>query len=369
MATATASIGRSQQIDSAVHVYEQVADTTSKLVGPFRGIVKAIGKFVPISKGLKATTDVAQGFTLLTAPLTAISLVKNVQKVVSPKASLKDRVIGSLKGVSDTADLVDGAAKVCTLLRVASLVSEKITCWIPVFEWVNFFVRFIGLGFSVKENIEIGMMSKALRSDLKKLQELPEDSEKREKLVSMLQVLAGKDIKALEKDLDISKRANLKDRIEKLRERLLNKEDVSSVEDAKKFFDVFKKRVSTRLGFSVAGTANKVVGIVGGAFLFSPLSLVGVIILGISSCINFALHYSRKLLLSRNPLDSNEPLNIVRQSAFLKERVGKAVNAALQGMKSAVDRVQESTQRIIFPRNLALAQVSLQCQPLVRSEM
>ena len=123
------------------------------------------------------------------------------------------------------------------------------------------------------------------------------------------------------------------------------------------------------MGFSVAGTANKVVGIVGGAFLFSPLSLVGVIILGISSCINFALHYSRKLLLSRNPLDSNEPLNIVRQSAFLKERVGKAVNAALQGMKSAVDRVQESTQRIIFPRNLALAQVSLQCQPLVRSEM
>lgn len=337
-------------------VYEQVADTTAKMVGPYRGIVKAAGKIMgSLPKALKASTDIAQGLTLLTVPLTAASLVKNIQKATGQKTSLKDRVISTLKGVSDTAELVDGAAKVCTLLSVARLVSDKITCWIPVFEWVNFFVRFISLGFSVKENVEIGKMAKTLQNDLNKVRALGEDGPKREKLIAMLDSLAQKDMKSLEKDFDISRRADLKGRIDSLRARLLCKEDSTSVEDTQKFFQIFKKRVSTRLGFSIAGTVNKVVGIVGGAFLFTPLSLVGVIILAISSCVNFSLTYSRKLFLSRNPFDEKEPLNIVRQAGLVKERVSRIAHSAMHGMKSACQRVQENCSRILCPRQVALA--------------
>lgn len=355
MATATSSIARTPSSCSVGHVYEQVADTTAKMVGPYRGIVKAVGKFVSIPKALKASTDLAQGLTLLTVPMTAISLAKNVQKAVGPKSSLKDRVIGTLKGVSDTAELVDGAAKVCTLLSVARLVSDKVTCWIPIFEWVNFFVRFISLGFSVKENVEIGKMARELQADLNKVRALGEDQQKREKLIAMLDSLSRKDMKAIEKDFDISRRADIKGRIDALRARLLRGEDSTSVEDTQKFFHVFKKRVSTRLGFSIAGTANKIVGIVGGAFLFTPLSLVGVIILAVSSCANFALTYSRKLLLSRNPFDEKEPLNIVRQTALLKERVSKTARSAMLGIQSACQRIQENAARILCPRQAALA--------------
>jgi len=355
MATAIeASVRTSAHVDP-VQIYEKVADTTSKLASPFRGVVKAVGKFYPIPKGLKTATDVAQGLTLLTVPLTMTSLVRNVQKVVRPSTSLKEKVIGTLKSISDSADIVDGAAKVCTLLSVARLVSEKITCWIPVFEWINFFVRFIALGFSAKENVETGKILYDLQSDLKKLQSLSNEQEMKERLVSMLEVVGGKDITALEKDLDFSKRVHLKERIDELRARLLRKEDATSVEDTKKFFDVFKKRVTVRLGFSIAGTANKVVGIVGGAFLFSPLSIVGAIILGISSCVNFALTYSRKLLLSRNPFDLKEPLNIVRQASFMKEKIEKTAQSAFQVMKSVVDRVQESAQLHLCPRKVSLA--------------
>lgn len=317
-------------------VCEQVAEHSSKVASLTKNVLKTCIKIFPkfslrLPSRVRTGIEFLSGITLLTVPFTATRLFANIQKIHNPSTPLKDKVVTSLKSVMDTADIVDGASKVCTLLSIARVVSDRITCWIPVFELINFFLRFIGVGLSIKENIDFENQLKSLRVQLQKVQNCTHDEEKKAILSALLGTMKPH---LLEKEFDISQKEQVQQKIESLRMKLLDHSAVESkqgIEDAKMFFETFKGRVQKRIGLSIAGTVHKIVGVVGGAFLFSPLSLVGVVILSLSACVGFGLTYSRKLLFSPNPFDKNEPIPLVRYASWVKNHIFLPIGSSVCG--------------------------------------
>ncbi len=274
--------------------------------------ISATGKlaefFTIISKEMLSSLKGTRGASILATPFFVYDCVNDVVKFfIKPK--IIDKVKAAFSFVINSETVTSSIAASCEILNTMKLVGERATNWIPIFNIVSFVVSFLTLGVASKSLLKSKELFHLLNETEKKLRSTGSDTEKAVLLIDVLREIETTGITEIRKQLLISKKTNLEERIHKLIQRLQegSKEEVArAVEESEKVLSTLHDRAMTDLSLNLITVANKIMFLVGAGFMFiPPLVPFGIFLLAVSATTSLILCLGKTYFISKDPFSGN----------------------------------------------------------------
>jgi len=344
-AAAIAIKPRKSELQRVVKASKIGLDVTTRVAKTSVSLIKVVDAFRKVSKDILTATKGVKILSVLSTPFVVKNTFDEIFKLSKAK-DVKDKIRGVFKLITHVDGITESVASACSLLEFFKCIPSEACEWIPIFNIVSYAVGFISLGLKSESVHHARKFKQGFDRITKKFAEAKSQDAQRAVLLSALEKFKTDGIEPLRKKLEVSKKANLAEKIDVLSARLFSavgKEKERAIKDSKQFIDKLRSRARLQLGLKVFELVKKIVTIVGITLFFvpcPPCAIIGAVLLGTTAVAGCVTMGGRFFFFNKNPFDPDSKT----RARILLEKIAKGLEKLRRALSPPHVRVTKTAR-------------------------
>ena len=218
-----------------------------------------------------------------------------------------------------------------TILKVVQATAALFACFYKLAATIKFVLGITKLPksfsslFSIGKNLPwLKSLNRSLDAKLDVVDRAQTNKNRAKSLREALEFLEEQGVSSLRKKLGFSKKANLVERVDRLKVALAKSRNKATIEEALEFLKKLSTRIRHLRNYELIEAVVTVATVAADIFaLFTPLTVISAVILLTTTLTSLVLMAGRAMFIHKNPFDdhkrSNEESRIDESSRFAKE--------------------------------------------------